>query len=875
MNPNKSLFMENCFGTSISSNFIKLIIMMTLVPNFVLAQTKVEELQISFGWQMRESIGDKWSEAVVPGCVHSDLFRNKQIPDPYFRTNEKNLQWIDKKDWEYQTTLDVTDEILQKEKIELDFKGLDTYADVYLNDRKILVADNMFREWRVDVKPILHLGLNVLRVYFHSPIMKGLELLKINGFDLMACNDQAVNGGLQKDQYVSPFIRKAPYHFGWDWGPRFVTSGIWKPVYLKAWDNIKLEDFYVEQKSLTDALGQLNGQLEIESTKNQLVEVSISIPEGETVKRSVSLKAGSNIIDFPFEIKNPKRWWSNGLGKPNLYNITATAKTNESVDSQSREIGLRTLKLINKPDNAGHTFYVELNGVPVFAKGENHIPNDMFLDRVTKEVYDWEINTAVSSNLNMLRVWGGGIYEDDYFYDLCDRNGILVWQEFMFACSLYPGYEWFLNSVTKEADYQVKRLRNHPCIALWCGNNEIDVAWQNYDPNNDWGWKKLYNDDQKRQIWAAYDTLFNHILPRAVNTNSPQVAYWQSSPSSMIPKKYATDHNADGDVHYWGVWWGKQPFEKYADNIGRFMSEYGFQSFPELETVRKYALPEDYDIESEVMRQHQRSSIGNVTIKEYMDMYYRKPSNFEKFLYVGQVLQAYGIQFAMESHRRAMPYNMGSLVWQINDCWPVASWSSCDYYHRWKAVQYQIKRSFEPVLVSAYADGENTTVKIVSDKLQSIKAQLEMKVCDFTGKIKYTKIIPVVVKANEVTDVITEKTSGLTDNVDNTYLTFLLKTKDTTLALETYFFTQPKNLNLTKPVIFSNIVKHDKNWEITVKTDVLAKNVYLNFNGIEGFFSDNYFDLLPGVERKIIFTPKDTGLSPTKMELISLVDSYQ
>jgi len=500
----------------------------------------------------------------------------------------------------------------------------------------------------------------------------------------------------------------------------------------------------------------------------------------------------------------------------------------------------------------------------------------MFLDRATHDVYDWEIETAVKSNLNMLRVWGGGIYEDDYFYELCDKNGILVWQDFMFACAMYPGNEKFLNSITKEADYQVKRLRNHPSIALWCGNNEIDVAWQNFNQGKgDWGWKKAYNEQQRNQVWSAYDTIFNKILFKAVNTLSPQTPYWQSSPSSIIPKTHSTDTNPNGDAHYWGVWGSKHPFEKFADNIGRFMSEYGFQSFPELETVKKYALPSDYDIESEVMRHHQRSSIGNINIKEYMDMYYRKPIDFEKFLYVGQVLQAYGIQFAIESHRRAMPYNMGSLVWQINDCWPVASWSSCDYFHRWKALQYLIKRSFEPVLISAFNKNDSTTICIVSDKLKNINANIEIATCNFSGKVVQTRSLSVLVRANGVTSVLNLPTKQLTDKVNETYLSITLKTDMKILATKTYFFTHPKNLSLIKPTITSSVEKKNSVWVVTVKSDKLAKDLYLNFPGIEGFFSDNYFDLIPGKEKIITFIPKDKTLLPTKIELISLIDSFK
>jgi beta-mannosidase len=840
----------------------------------VAAENSVVEIELKSAWQMKCTTDTKWINAVVPGCVHSDLLRNKLIPDPYYRTNEKDLQWIDKKDWEYRTTFDVSDKVFKNDHVELVFKGLDTFAEVYMNNKKVLSTDNMFREWVVDVKKGIHKGNNNLRIVFLSPINQGLKLLKEYGYVLQASNDQSIIGGLLKDEVVSPFVRKAPYHFGWDWGPRFVTSGIWQPAFVRAWNNYKITDLYIQQQSLTDQLAVLNAQIEIQSTKNQKVELEISTETILPVRQIAKLKKGLNMINIPFEIKNPKRWWTNGLGKQNLYKVNVKISANQTVDIKTTEIGLRTLKLIQKPDSAGHSFYFELNGVPVFAKGENHIPNDMFADRLTHQVYDWEIETATKSNLNMLRVWGGGIYEDDYFYQLCDRNGILIWQDFMFAGALYPGNKAFLNSIIMEACYQVKRLRNHPSIALWCGNNEIDTGWQNYDPKGGWGWKELYNEDQKRQIWSAYDTTFNHIFPDIVKSNLGQTPYWQSSPSSILPEKYANDTNKNGDVHYWGVWWGKQPFEKFTTNIGRFMSEYGFQSFPELETVKKYSLPEDYDIESEVMRSHQRSSIGNKTIINYMDMYYRKPANFEKFLYVGQVLQAYGIKFAMESHRRAMPYNMGSLVWQINDCWPVASGSSSDYFHRWKALQYEIKRSFEPIIISVYADGDKTTVKVISDKLKDFPGQILFKVSDFNGRILQTKTLPVLVKANAVTSVLSEETTKLTDNVNGNFITVSLKNKNGFLVENNYFFTQPKNMNLTKPNILSTVEENGSYWVITLKSDVLAKNLYLNFTGTEGLFSDNYFDLLPGIERKITFTPNDKLVSPKKPEMISLVDSY-
>ena len=838
------------------------------------SQNLVQITPLSANWQMRQASSEEWNEAHVPGCVHTDLIRNKQISDPYFRMNEKDLQWIDKKDWEYKTIFIASTKMLSNKHIEFVFEGLDTYADVFLNEQKILTPDNMFCDWTVDVKPFLKKGENNLRIYFSSPTSKGLLLLQKYGLTIPADNDQAENGGLKKEEQISPFIRKAPYHFGWDWGPRLITSGIWKPVYIRAWNDVRLSDLYIEQLELNDKLAMLNGVVEIQSDKKQTGQVIILVDNVKFKTETVVLEAGVNQVKVPFEIKKPKRWWTNGLGKANLYKIDAQVVVENSIDSKTRNIGLRTLKLIQQPDSIGHSFYFELNGVPVFAKGANHIPNDMFLDRVTHEVYDFEIGTAVKSNMNMLRVWGGGIYEDDYFYELCDRNGIMIWQDFMFACSLYPKDNQFFSSVAKESEYQVKRLRNHASLALWCGNNEIDIAYQYYHNVNGWGWLEKFNKQQNEQNWSAYQTIFNDILPKMAKKLSPAISYIHSSPMTVLPLTHANDTNKHGDVHYWGVWWGKHPFEKYDDYIGRFMSEYGFQSFPELETVKKYALPEDYDIESEVMKHHQRSSIGNVTIKEYMDMYYRKPANFEKFLYVGQVLQAYGIHSAIQAHRRAKPTNMGSLYWQINDCWPVASWSSTDYFRRWKALQYEVKRSFEPIIISAFASGNKTSISVVSDKPTPVSGALELKICDFTGKELQTRVLPVHVNANGVVNVLTEETSKLVQDVEGCFMIMTLKTDHSIITSQNYFFTQPKNLKLTHPSIVSRITETKLGWTISLKSNVLAKNVYLNFPKTEGFFDDNYFDLLPNRETNIFFTPKDKKKAPTSLELMTLEDSY-
>ena len=845
-----------------------------LTSCFVLNASSRTKNQLHQNWQMCRSTSNEWLPAVVPGCVHTDLIRNLKIEDPYYRLNEKYVQWIDKQDWEYKTTFDADSLMKHFENIQLVFEGLDTYSDIYINGKKIGTTDNMFRKWEYPVSGLLKKGKNELLVRFYSPINRGLELLNKYPLHLPAPNDQSENGGLLVDQKVSPFIRKAPYHFGWDWGPRFVTSGIWLPVYLDCWNSARLNDVYVQQLSLTDKNASLRAAVEVEVETAGFYTVSVDVNDKTKAEKKILLKKGINNVELPFQISNPKRWWTNGLGNAYLYTVKTSVGQTEIIDTFSRKIGLRTLKLIQNKDDKGYSFYFELNGKPLFAKGANHIPNDAFLDRVTPELYKWEIGTARQSNFNMLRVWGGGIYEKELFYNLCDENGILVWQDFMFACSLYPGDTNFLQSVKAEAEYQVKRLRNHPCIALWCGNNEIDQAWQQYNPNGGWGWKQQYTELQRDTIWKDYTKLFKKLLPEVVNNLQPNAPYWQSSPISNFSNKHSLDTCSAGDVHYWGVWWGKKPFEKYADNIGRFMSEYGFQSFPELESVKKYALPDDYDIESDVMEHHQRSSIGNVTIRRYMDMYYQKPLSFEKFLYTGQVLQAYGIQFAIESHRRAMPFNMGSLVWQINDCWPVASWSSCDYFHRWKALQYQMKRSFEPFLISSFTKSDSTVISLVADRPVKSNLKLKLTVFDFDGKVQKTVLLPVKIAEIGSQKIAAFLTNKLTNNPKKSVLVMELVQGATCLSTNLFYFTQPKNLELNKPTFTYNIAKKKNFYEINFTSNELAKNVYFNFPDTEGFFSDNYFDILPGKMYAIRFKPANFDFQLPALELMSLFDSY-
>lgn len=577
-----------------------------------------------------------------------------------------------------------------------------------------------------------------------------------------------------------------------------------------------------------------------------------------------------------FEIKNPELWWSNGLGEATLYKLIGRLNIgDDTIDTVSTNIGIRTLKLVQQKDSVGRSFHFELNGVPVFMKGANYIPNDNFLPSVSVQEYEEVIQAAVDANMNMLRVWGGGIYENDIFYDLCDKHGILVWHDFMFACAMYPGDDAFLENVRQEAIQNVKRLRNHPCIALWCGNNEIDAAW-GYGTSGGWGWKERFSAEIRAKIWNDYKKIFHTILPKVVEQYDNQTCYWRSSPMSG-PNQRAFYEATSGDIHYWGVWHGKQPFESFKLKIGRFMSEYGFQSFPEFKTVQAYTIPEDWDIRSEVMDAHQRSGKGNELIKTYMKRYYKIPKDFDSFLYMSQVLQAEAVKMAIETHRRKMPYCMGTLYWQLNDCWPVASWSSIDYYRRWKALHYFAKKAYNEILVSPTEDNGVLSIWIISDRLEPVDARLEMKLIDFSGKLLLQKEMAVTIDANSSQSFFENKTKEFLGGINKENVVLVVKVFEGQKILSTnqLYFVPAKDLDLPVPDITTTIKPIENGFAITLTTDRLAKNICLNSDDFEGFFSDNFFDLIPGETATVDLTTQKKVIEAKKeLKIISVVDFF-
>lgn len=563
----------------------------SLILSFIIQATNAQNSLTEFnqGWQFRNRKENKWYPASVPGTVHTDLLANKLIPDPFYRDNEKKLEWIDKADWEYRTNFQVDKETYEKKSIELIFDGLDTYADVYLNDKLILQANNMFRGWRVDIKPFLKTGRNELLIKFWSAQNKADSIAK-KRLPLVLPDNNRV------------YVRKAQFQFGWDWGPKFVGCGIWKKIAMLAED-------------------------------------------------------GDDLLLMP-----PFPESTNGI------------------------------KLIQRKDAIGTSFYFEKNGKPIYCKGANWIPADIFLPRVTKDEYRRLLLSAKEANMNMLRVWGGGVYEDDYFYYLCDSLGIMVWQDFMFAGGMYPGDEAFMNNVREEVKYQVGRLRHHSCIVLWCGNNEIDEAWKN------WGWQKQFNlhRSDSAKVWNDYKRLFEDSLKRWVELYDGTRPYISTSPRNGWGHK---ESFTEGDSHYWGLWWGLEDWEIFENKTGRFISEYGMQAMPNWNTIKSFTDSNDRFLYSPVIRSHQKANDGFKKLNHYLTRYFIDSAklsrlSLEKYMYLTQCLQFYVLRNSIAIHRSKYPANMGTLLWQLNDCWPVASWSITDYSRKPKAAWYAVREAY-------------------------------------------------------------------------------------------------------------------------------------------------------------------------------------
>lgn len=830
-----------------------------------------EKITLDSGWTFSENGKGEWLPATVPGIVHQDLIHHQLLPDPFYGKNEEKIQWVEDRDWHYRTSFTLTQEQLERQAAQLTFEGLDTYADVYLNGSLILRADNMFVGYRIPVKEILRAGENQLYIVFHSPIRMTLPQWETNGFEYPADNDHA-------DKRVSVFTRKAPYSYGWDWGIRMVTCGVWRPATLELYDIATIDDFYVKQESLSDDLAQLTAQIEIHNPAQESKEVHVSVcynlqeKQTDTLHLTTTLQPGKNQIDIPVNISQPQRWMPNGWGTPTLYDFTASVNCNaQTVAEKHLRIGLRTVRIVNEKDEDGESFYFEVNGMPLFAKGANYIPQDPMLPSVTPERYRRLFEAIRDANMNVIRIWGGGVYEDDLFYELADENGILIWQDFMFACTAYPADPMFLKRVAEEAEYNIKRLRNHACLALWCGNNEI-LEGIKY-----WGWKKRFAPEVYNQFFEDYHKLFEELLPQKVKEFDEDRFYIHSSP--YFANWGRPDSWKIGDSHNWGTWYGEKPFESADEEPGRFISEYGFQSLPEMKTIATFASPEDYQLESEVMKAHQKSTTGNSLIRTSMERYFKVPEEFEDFVYVGLVLQGQGIRHCIEAHRRYRPYCMGSLYWQLNDSWPVVSWSGIDYYGNWKALHYQARRAFAPLYLNIRSVQDSLTVYLFSDRLVSYKqATLQLQLVDFNGKIKKEKQITLDIPANGNLLAFNQSLQEWANAESKKSHFFIATLKDKAgnlLAENLHYFVPTKNLQLPETEIRYKTKTSAGKCEITLSSPRLAKDVFIQIPIQGAQFSDNFFDLLPGEKRTIVISaPEITKGHTPEITIKHIRDTY-
>ena len=796
-------------------------------------------------------VGDTlWSDAKVPGTVHQDLLNHNRIPNPFYGMNEEAVQWVENEDWMYRTSFVVDEQQLSRDAAVLEMDGLDTYADVFLNGALILRSDNMFVGHKIEVKPVLRKGVNRLLVRFRSPVKEVLPQLQTNGFDYPASNDHS-------PWRTSVYTRKAPYSYGWDWGIRLATCGIWRPVRLVFSDVARIEDYYVCQEAVTQAKADVDNRLEINnvtsSTVSALLKVDYHYSDSDTkeIRKQIELRPGANTVSLPVSIENPHLWMPNGWGEPSLYKFTASLSVDGvEIAKQERNVGLRTVRVVMDDDEHGKSFYFVVNGKPMFAKGANFIPDDALLPNVTPERYKRIFEDVKAANMNMLRVWGGGVYEDDEFYDEADRNGILIWQDFMFACSSYPHDPLFVGRVESEAEYNIKRLRGHASLAMWCGNNEI------YEAMRYWGWQRKYSAEAFAEMERGYNVLFRELLPQMVERLDGTRFYMHSSPYEANwgrPNSWKT-----GDSHNWGTWHGRKPFESFDTDVPRFMSEYGFQAFPEMKTIRTFAEEKDFELESPVMNAHQKADIGNALIKQTMGLYYKVPEKFEDLVYVGLVLQGQGIRHGIEAHRRNRPYCMGSLFWQLNDSWPVVSWSGIDYYGNWKALMYQSKRAFAPILINAIKEGDDLCVYLVSDELQDHDGvRLDVELMDFDGKAHGKWTQSGMLAANSSVLFMKKRADELQGKLSaaTSLLHFTLKDKNgVTLADDVFYFAYPKDQKLPEANIETSVRRRGDAIEMTLKTDKLARDILVEVP-VQGVrFTDNFFDLLPGQRKKITIT---------------------
>ncbi|RIW34255.1 glycoside hydrolase family 2 protein [Bacillus salacetis] len=806
----------------------------------------MQKLDLNGKWSMRCTTEDYEIEANVPGSVMNDLLSNEMIDDPFYRDNEDEALVIASKDYLYEREFNIGEAFLQEDSVKIQFEGLDTLADIRLNSQLLASTNNMHRTYEFEVKHLLMTGVNKISVLLKSPVNYIKE--KQQETPLWGVPD-AVEG--------YPHLRKGHSMFGWDWGPKIPDLGIWRNVSLLAYSKGRLDDVYLTQKHEKGSVEMgVRVRMEELTSANFELHVRVTDPDGEVSGTTVKGAAGEE--NFTFMIDSPQLWWPNGYGDQPLYDVDVKLLADgREVHQQRLKTGLRTVAVKHEKDQWGKSFEFEVNGLSLFAMGANYIPEDNLLARNSKAKTERLIEDCVDANFNMIRVWGGGIYPEDYFYELCDRHGLIVWQDFMFACSMYELNDEFKETVTHEVRDNMKRLRHHASLGLWCGNNEVEEAWEY--------WGDMPKDPKHK---ADYIKIFEYIIPEIAKEVDPHTFYWPSSPSSG--GGFNEPRNPDeGDMHYWEVWHGLKPFTEYEKFHFRFCSEFGFQSFPSLKTIKTFTEPEDRNIFSYVMEKHQKNGAANGKILFYLSENFLYPKDFDSLLYASQLLQAEAIKYGVEHWRRNRGRCMGSLYWQLNDCWPVASWSSLDYFGRWKALHYFAKKFYSPVLMSLREDGSAVEVHVTNDSREDVKARIQWKLRTNTSE---------VLKEGVIESEVGSLSAELCERLDFTeelkreskrkvYLECTIFIDGKQVNVTTLLFTKPKHFAFINPEISVEVEETEEMFELTLKSQAFAKYVEMDLAEADCVFSENYFDLSAGTAK--IVTVEKSRMS-SELDLTAL-----
>lgn len=794
-----------------------------------------EQVNLGGAWRMREADSQTWHSAHVPGSVYADLMADGTMPDPFWRENELDAFERMKKDYVYQRTFTVSEAQLAHAHVELVCEGLDTLAHVSLNGREIAFADNMHITWVWNVKEQLHAGENTLEIRFDSPILY--------------CAKKAEEAPGWESSDATPgfrHLRKAHCMFGWDWGPRLPDAGIWRPIFLRTWDTARLENALMLQAHHD---GVVDVTIRPEIAGESAWSAEITAPDGEVIIIPETTAAEQVIT-----IEHPQLWWPNGLGKQPLYRVTVRLATG---DTRTWRIGLRTMTVSREKDEWGEEFCHVVNGMKVFAMGADYIPEDNILARVTPERTRRLLEDCKAANFNAIRVWGGGYYPDDAFYDICDELGLMVWQDLMYACAFYDLTPDFERSIRVETHQNVARLRHHASLALICGNNEMEMfmAGANSALINHRTWE--FVPTYPHHI-TDYVKMFEYILPAIVKETAPQTYWWPASPSSGGNFDAPNDENR-GDNHYWDVWHGEKPFTEYRKFFFRYASEFGFQSFPCLKSVEQFTLPDDRNIFSRVMERHQRNQAANGKILSYLSQTFRYPNSFDDLLYASQLMQAEAIRYGVEHWRRNRGRCMGAIIWQLNDIWPVASWASIDYYGRWKALHYAAKRFFAPVMISAEEEGElSQNPKINEYHPAPLEKSFRLNVCnetlrDVTGEVVWALRTPdgAIVRQNQQTLTIPAMSAKWLDKVDcadasltGHYISFAFVVDNVAVSEGTCIFCAPKHFEFVDP----RLTVETRGDTLLVTSHAYAKQVWLESEDADLLLDDNAFDMNPGTK---------------------------